>query len=133
MQGTVMDYVDLVALLAVAQLLFFSVLVGRARGQYGVKAPAVAGHEMFERAWRVQMNTLELMVAFLPVLYVAAKYWPPPWVAGTGAVDLVGRMIYWRSYTAAPASRGLGFALSMLPVMALLIGALAGVIRGLTG
>ncbi|MFZ7095694.1 MAPEG family protein [Luteimonas dalianensis] len=133
MQGTVMDYVDLVALLAVAQLLFFSVLVGRARGQYGVKAPAVAGHEMFERAWRVQMNTLELMVAFLPVLYVAAKYWPPPWVAGTGAVYLVGRMIYWRSYTAAPASRGLGFALSMLPVMALLIGALAGVIRGLTG
>lgn len=39
-----MNLVDLVALLAVAQLVFFSVLVGRARGRYGVKAPAVSGH-----------------------------------------------------------------------------------------
>lgn len=124
-----MNYVDLIALLAVAQLLFFSILVGRARGLYGVRAPAVSGHEMFERAYRVQMNTLELMVAFLPVLYVAARYWPPPWVAGVGAVYLVGRLIYWRSYTAAPASRALGFALSMIPILALLIGALAAIVR----
>lgn len=124
-----MNYVDLIALLAVAQLLFFSILVGRARGLYGVRAPAVSGHEMFERAYRVQMNTLELMVAFLPVLYVAARYWPPPWVAGVGAVYLVGRFIYWRSYTAAPASRALGFALSMIPILALLIGALAAIVR----
>src|SRR5690606_38542793 len=116
-----------------AQLVFFSVLVGRARGLYGVKAPAVAGHEMFERAYRVQMNTLELMVAFLPVLYVAAKYWPPPWVAGVGAVYLVGRMIYWRSSSAARASRALGFALSMIPVMALLIGALVAINRQWVG
>lgn len=125
-----MNYVDLVAILAIAQLIFFSVLVGRARGLYGVKAPAVAGHELFERAYRVQMNTLELMVAFLPALYIAAKYWPQSWVAGAGAVFLVGRLIYWRSYTAAPASRGLGFALSMLPIMALVIASLAAILRG---
>ena len=121
-----MNYVDLVAILAVGQLLFFAVLVGRARGLYGVKAPAVTGHEMFERAYRVQMNTLELMVAFLPALYIAAKYWPQAWVAGAGAVYLVGRFIYWRSYTSAPGSRGVGFGLSMLPVLALLLAALAG-------
>ncbi|WP_374012994.1 MAPEG family protein [Pseudoxanthomonas koreensis] len=125
-----MNYVDLVAVLAILQLIFFGVLVGRARGRYGVKAPAVSGHEMFERAYRVQMNTLELMVAFLPALFVAARYWPQSWVAIAGAVYLVGRFIYWRSYTAAPASRGLGFALSMLPILALLIGALGGIIRG---
>lgn len=125
-----MNYVDLVAMLAVAQLIFFAVLVGRARGRYGVKAPAVTGHEMFERAYRVQMNTLELMVAFLPVLYVAARYWPVTWVAAAGAIYLVGRLIYWRSYTAAPASRGLGFMLSMLPIIALLIGAIGGILRG---
>lgn len=125
-----MHYVDLVAVLAILQLIFFGVLVGRARGRYGVKAPAVSGHEMFERAYRVQMNTLELMVAFLPALFVAARYWPQSWVAIAGAVYLVGRFIYWRSYTAAPASRGLGFALSMLPILALLIGILAGVIGG---
>lgn len=125
-----MNYVDLVAVLAIAQLILFGVLVGRARGRYGVKAPAVSGHEMFERAYRVQMNTLELMVAFLPALYIAAKYWPQPYVAAMGSVYLVGRFIYWRSYTVAPASRGLGFALSMIPVMALLIGSLAALLRG---
>lgn len=125
-----MNYVDLVAVLAIIQLVFFSVLVGRARGRYGVSAPAVTGHEMFERAYRVQMNTLELMVAFLPALFIAAKYWPQPYVAIAGAVYLAGRLIYWRSYTTAPASRALGFALSMLPILALIIGSLAAIIRG---
>jgi hypothetical protein len=127
------NYVDLVALLAVIQLVFFGVLVGRARSRYGIKAPAVTGNEMFERAYRVQMNTLELMVAFLPCLFIAAKYWPQSYVALAGAVYLVGRLIYWRSYTAAPTSRALGFALSMLPILALLIGALGAIILGNVG
>ena len=125
-----MNYVDLVAILAVIQLVFFGVLVGRARGQYGVNAPAVTGHEMFERAYRVQMNTLELMVAFLPALYIGSKYWAQSYVAVAGLVYLIGRIIYWRSYTAAPKTRGLGFALSMMPILALLIGSLVAIIRG---
>ena len=125
-----MNYVDLVAILAVIQFLFFSSMVGRARQRYGVKAPAVSGHEMFERAYRVQMNTLELLIAFLPALLIATKYWPQSWVAVVGAVYLIGRFIYWRSYTADPASRALGFALSMLPVLVLIIMAVAGIIRG---
>ncbi len=123
-----MHYVDLVAVLAVAQFVFFGVLVGQARGRYGVKAPAVTGHELFERTYRVQMNTLELLVAFLPLLLIAGKYWPQAWVAAVGAVFLVGRFIYWRSYLSAPASRGLGFALSLLPVMALLFASLVAII-----
>ena len=122
-----MNYVDLIAVLSVLQFIFFGVLVARARDAYGVKAPAVSGNEMFERVYRVQMNTLELLVAFLPSLYIAAKYFPPTYVAGTGAIFLVGRIIYWRSYVAAPSSRTLGFALSMLPIVALLIAALAGI------
>ena len=125
-----MNHVDLVALLAVTQLVFFSVLVGRARGRYGIKAPAVSGHEGFERAYRVQMNTLELMVAFLPALFIAAKYWPQAWVAAVGAVYLLGRILYWRSYVTSPASRGPGFVLSMFPILALVIGGLAGALRG---
>jgi len=125
-----MNYVDMVAILAIIQFLFFSSMVGRARQRYGVKAPAVSGHEMFERAYRVQMNTLELLIAFLPALLIATKYWPQSWVAVVGAVYLIGRFIYWRSYTADPASRALGFALSMLPVLALIIMAVAGIIRG---
>jgi glutathione S-transferase len=125
-----MNYVDLIAVLAIIQLIFFGVLVGRARGLYGIKAPAVSGHEMFERAYRVQMNTLELMVVFLPALFIASKYWPPAYVASVGAIYLLGRLIYWRSYVAAPASRGLGFGLSMIPILTLLIGALVGIVRG---
>ena len=121
-----MPYVDLVALLALLQLVWFGILVGQARGRYGVKAPAVAGHELFERAYRVQMNTLELMVALLPSLFVAARFWPASWVAGIGAVYLLGRFIYWRAYIGNPASRSLGFLLSMLPIIALLAMALAG-------
>jgi len=125
-----MNYVDLVAILAIIQFLFFGSVVGRARQRYGVKAPAVSGHEMFERAYRVQMNTLELLIVFLPALLIATKYWPQSWVAIVGSIYLVGRFIYWRSYTADPASRALGFALSMLPVLALIIMAVAGIIRG---
>ena len=125
-----MNYVDLIAVLAIMQLIFFGILVGRARGTYGVKAPAVSGHEMFERAYRVQMNTLELMVAFLPALFIASKYWPQTYVAIAGAVYLLGRFIYWRSYVSAPASRGLGFALSMIPILALLIATLVALVRG---
>ena len=44
-----MNLVHLVAVLAVIQYMVFSVLVGRARVRYGVKAPATSGHEMFER------------------------------------------------------------------------------------
>ena len=121
-----MNYIDVVAVISVLQLIFFSVLVGRARGQYGVTAPAVVGHELFERAYRVQMNTLELLVAFLPALFIAGKYWPQPAIAGLGAVYVLGRFIYWRAYMGAPKSRGLGFGLSIFPILLLLVAALVG-------
>lgn len=124
-----MSLVDIVALLAVLQFLGFGMLVGRARGQYGVKAPAVSGDERFERVYRVQMNTLELLVALLPALYLAARYWPATWVAAAGAVYLVGRLAYWRAYVADPRGRGLGFLLSFAPIAALLLAALVAAIR----
>lgn len=124
-----MNLVDLVAMLAVLQYIFFSTLVGQARGKYGVKAPAVTGSEPFERVYRVQMNTLELLVALLPALYVAAKYWPASYVAGAGVVYLLGRFLYWRAYVAAPQSRSLGFALSIAPILGLLVAAVAGALK----
>lgn len=126
-----MPWVDLVAVLALLQFMGFGFLVGSARGQYGVKAPAVSGHEMFERIYRVQMNTLEQLVVFLPALYLASRYWPAPPVAALGAVWLIGRLIYWRAYVARPAGRGLGFGLTVLPTFILLAAALIGLIRAL--
>jgi glutathione S-transferase len=124
-----MNFVDIVAMLAVLQYLAFGGLVGQARGRYGVKAPAVVGDTNFERIYRVQMNTLELLVALLPALYVAARYWPQSYVAAVGAVYLIGRLVYWRAYVGG-ASRGLGFNLSMFPVFILVLAALVPAVLG---
>jgi uncharacterized membrane protein YecN with MAPEG domain len=124
-----MNLVDIVAALALLQYLVFGGLVGRARGRYGVKAPAVTGSEMFERAYRVQMNTLELLVALLPALYLAARYWPPAFAAAAGAVYLVGRLIYAQAYVKDPARRGLGFMLSIAPVFVLVVAGLGAAVR----
>ena len=129
--GGTMVWIDLVCVLAVLQAIFFGVMVGSARSKYGVQAPAISGHPMFERMYRVQMNTLELLVAFLPALYLAARYWSPQWVAAIGAIFLVGRLVYWRAYLKNPASRTLGFALSAFPVLSLLAATLLGIARAL--
>ena len=121
-----MEFVAIVAVLALLQYILFAMLVGKARGQYGVAAPAITGHPVFERYFRVQMNTLELLVPLLPGLWLFAHYVSPLWAAILGAVYLVGRFLYFRSYVADPARRGAGFGLSFLPVLALLIGGLVG-------
>ena len=128
-----MQTVELVAVIAVIQFLFFGALTGRARGQSGLKAPAVTGNEGFERMYRVQMNTLELLIAFLPVLFLAARYWPTSLVAGLGVVYLIGRLIYWRAYVSDPSKRGIGFVLSMFPTLFLAILALVGIVLALSG
>lgn len=128
-----LNAVDAVALLAVLQYLFFGGLVGRERGRQGVRAPAMQGPEAFERMNRVHLNTLELLVALLPGLYVAARYWPATYVAALGAVYLVGRIVYWRAYVTDPSRRGLGFMLSVAPIMTLLLGALVPAVLGRHG
>jgi glutathione S-transferase len=119
-----MAWVEIVTCLALIQYLVFGSLVAKARGQYGVKAPAVTGHEMFERFYRVQMNT--------PSVWLAARYWSPALMAGIASVYLVGRIIYLRSYTKDPASRGLGFMLSMGPTAVLLLAGLVGAAMAVT-
>lgn len=129
-----MTWTILVSLLALAQYLWFAILVGRARARYAIAAPAVTGHPIFERYYRVQMNTLELLVLLLPSLGFASLYVPPLWPALLGAVYLVGRQLYCRAYVADPARRELGFTLSMVPIVTLLliaiVGSMARLLRG---
>jgi uncharacterized MAPEG superfamily protein len=126
-----MEFVAIVTVLALLQYIYFAVLVGQARGKFGVNGPAVTGHPVFERYFRVQMNTLELLVAFLPALWLFAQYVSPMWAAILGTIYLVGRFLYLRAYVADPAKRGLGFGLSMLPTLALLLGGLVGAVLAL--
>jgi hypothetical protein len=127
--GMRMAWVEIVTLLAVVQLVVFGFLVGRARMQYGVKAPATTGNETFERYFRVHMNTLETLVVLLPSLWIAARYWSPPLMAGIAAVYLIGRQLYLASYVRDPASRSAGYGLSFLPAVVLALLGLIGAAR----
>ena len=119
-----MPYVAIVTAVALLQFFWFGWQVGVARGKYNIAAPAVSGNEIFERVFRVHMNTLEQLVVFLPALWIFASYISPLWAAGIGAVFIVGRALYARSYVKDPKSRSAGFALTALPELALLIGIL---------
>ena len=126
-----MNYVAIVALLALLQYVAFGAAVGRARSKYGVRAPTIAGHEVFERYFRVQQNTLELVVVLLPALWLFAQYVDANWAAGLGVVYLVGRALYFFGYVRDPAKRELGFGLTALPIVVLLVGALIGAVARL--
>ena len=121
-------WVDGVILAGLLQFVWFAARVANARRTYGIKAPAISGHDIFERHFRVQMNTLELLILFVPALWIAAKYWPAEYMAAIGAIYVLGRQYYGVTYVKDPASRGLGFMLSFVPIVALLIASVAGVL-----
>lgn len=124
-----MHYVALVTVIALLQFLWFGFMVARARGKYGVHAPATTGNETFERHHRVHMNTLEQLVMFLPALWMFAAYVSPLWASVLGGVYIIGRAIYSSAYVRDPRSRSLGFALSALPTLLLLLGVTIWAIR----
>ncbi|MGH8158288.1 MAG: MAPEG family protein [Rhodanobacter sp.] len=119
----------LVTLLTVLLLLGTMWAVGRARDKYGIKAPAISGDPAFERAYRVQMNTLEGTLMFLPTLWLAATYGFSGWAGIAGLVWLVGRVWYALAYLKDAGKRGPGFMVSMLGWIALLVMAGIGVVR----
>ena len=96
-----------------------------------MKAPATSGNETFERYYRVQMNTLELLIMLLPGVWLAAKYMPAHWVALLVGIYLLGRFIYQRTYVVDPSRRSLGFLLSFAPIIVLLLAGLCGAVRAL--
>ena len=126
-----MAYVDIVTALALLQFIVFAFKVGGARERYGVKAPATTGNEIFERLFRVQQNTLELLIVLVPSLYLFSRYWNPLIAAGLGVVYLIGREVYAAGYVREPAKRSAGYGMSFLPAAVLLIGGLIGAIRQL--
>lgn len=121
----------LVTLLAVLLMFGTAFAVGRARGRYKIQAPATSGHPAFERAFRVQMNTLEAALLFLPTLWLAARYGFAFWAGIAGLAWLAGRIWYALAYLQEAGKRGGGFLLGMVAWMATLVMALLGVGRAL--
>ncbi|GAA5174873.1 MAPEG family protein [Niveibacterium umoris] len=87
--------------------------VGRAREKYGIKAPATTGNEYFERAYRIQLNTIEWALIFLPTLWIFAAFVGDRHAMIAGLVGLAGRILYAVSYQRDPATRGTGFMIGM--------------------
>jgi glutathione S-transferase len=106
-------------------------MVGQARTKHGIKAPAVTGNEHFERAYRVQMNTVEQMVFFLPALWLYALLVSDVGAAVSGLIWVIGRAIYAVSYVRDPSSRHVGAMITVLVQFALFLGAAYGVVRAM--
>jgi uncharacterized membrane protein YecN with MAPEG domain len=126
-----MAWVDLVVMLALLEYLGFAICVARARGQHGVEPPAMTGHPIVERWLRVQGNTLELLILFVPGLWAAARYWKPEYMAAVGVVFVIGRALYAKGYVDEPVKRSMGFLLSILSALALVLLAAVGAVRAL--
>lgn len=123
-----MELVILIVVLALGEYIVFSAQAGRARVKYGIKAPATTGNAVFERYFRVQQNTLEQLILFIPAIFSFAWMaervgWPGHEIAAAlGVIWLIGRALYARSYVRDPLQRGLGFMLTFVPSGILLLG-----------
>lgn len=116
-----MEAVVIVTVLILVQYMYFGIQVGSARVKYGVKAPATSGDVQFERVNRVHLNTLEQLVVQIPALWMYAHFVNPLWGAGLGLVYIIGRFVYSSQYTKDPATRSIGFMMSYLPGIVMLI------------
>ena len=123
--------VGIVAALVLIEYMVIVWLTGQARGTYGVAAPAMTGHPVFERWARVQGNTVEQLVLFFPGLWLFSTYVRPDVAAGLGVLFGIGRALFARGYVADPAKRGPGFVTSYLANAVLVLGGLIGAIVAL--
>jgi glutathione S-transferase len=113
--------------LALLEYLWIMLKTGRARVRYKIEAPAISGDANFERIFRVQQNTLEQLIVFIPGMLVFGRYVNGSWLALLlGLVFVAGRALYLRAYVREPASRGPGFLLGYSANAILVLGALLG-------
>jgi uncharacterized membrane protein YecN with MAPEG domain len=115
------------SIITVSALLVYYVTiinVGIARAKYNVKPPAMTGEPNFERALRVQANTLEQLILFLPLMWIFSYYVSELWGAILGGIWILGRVLYAWGYYQEANKRMLGFGISGLSVMSLLLGCL---------
>jgi glutathione S-transferase len=120
-----------VTILTVIVVLWTGFRVGAMRGKHKIDAPAVTGNPEFERAYRVQMNTVEQVVVFLPLLWLSLgefHMWPLA-TPILGLVWVLGRIVYATGYMAAPAKRSTGFLISFVATIGLLITSIIGVVQ----
>ncbi len=103
--------------------------VGRARGKYDIHAPHTTGNELFERAFRVQANTVEQMVIFLPAMWLYAMHISDMAAAIAGVIWAGARVAYAIGYVRNPKSRAAGMLIGLIVTIGMWAGAVYGVAR----
>ena len=126
-----MDHATLIVLLALLQYIWFTGRVGLARGKYDVNAPACDGDENFDRLFRVQQNTMEQLIVFIPAVFAFAYYMSELWMMVPGLAFIIGRFLYSAEYQKDPKSRTPGMAITLLANVVLVLGALFGLVRAM--
>ncbi len=123
-----MVWVSAVVLLALLQYMVLGLLVGVARGRYKVAAPATTGHPLFERWFRIHQNSLELLIAFIPAMWLFGWWVSQAWATGIGLVFVAARVLYAVQYLRDPKTREISAGLSFLAIFALIVGCLVKVV-----
>ncbi|MGM3309321.1 MAPEG family protein [Anabaena sp. WFMT] len=121
-------WTSLVTVLALIVYFVVTINVGRARFKYKISPPQTVGNPDFERVLRVQQNTLEQLILFLPALWLFSIYISPIWASALGTAWIIGRIAYAWGYYQAAEKRGIGFAISSLSSIGLILGSLIGII-----
>ncbi|MEP2827381.1 MAPEG family protein [Parvibaculum sp.] len=113
----------LVTLIALAVYFWMAFKVGKARGSFEIPAPRMDGPDDFLRVLRVQGNTTEVLILFLPALWLFALTIGDTWAAAVGLIFPIGRVVYARGYYAAALKRSTGFTIGLLSIVVLWLGA----------
>ena len=124
-----MKYTVLITIAALVYTFILGGRVGIRRLKLGVDAPAISGQPEFDVAFRIHMNTIEQLVLFIPMLWIAVTVIGDIWAAAIGAVWIVGRMIYAAGYTADVNKRRPGMIITLLSTAVLTVMSLWGVVQ----
>lgn len=124
-------HITLITILTCVLMIAAMVTVGLCRGKFKVPAPATSGHPTFERAFRAQANTVEQVLIFLPLLWVANSYGYTDWAAYLGCAWLLGRTWYLVGYIQEAGKRSMGFLIGVLATTGLLIFSLIGAFKAI--
>jgi len=118
----------LLILVALLQYLWFTARVGLKRDTHGVSAPSTTGNNEWDRLYRVQQNTMEQLIIFIPAM-LAFAYYSGYWALIPGALFIIGRQVYSMTYIKDPKTRTVGMTMTLLANVILLLGALYGVLK----
>lgn len=126
-----MTGVEIVMIVALLECQVMSLMAGRARLKFKVKAPATTGHPTFERYYRVHQNTLEQLMVFVPALLVFGLYVSSRAAVVLGILFVVARAAYAIGYIRDPGQRLYGAASTVAINSVLLVGGLVGLLFAL--